>query len=45
MKQQTVFKKVEVVLEEPKTLQSILEEKILEQGLSLNLLEKIKYCK
>ncbi len=41
MKQQTVFKKVEVVLEEPKTLQSILEEKMIEQGLDLSLLEKI----
>jgi len=41
MKQQTVFKKVEVVLEEPRTLQSILEEKMIEQGLDLNLLEKI----
>jgi len=41
MKQQTVFKKVEVVLEEPKTLHSILEEKMIEQGLDLSLLEKI----
>ncbi len=41
MKQQTVFKKVEVVIEEPKTLQSILEEKMIEQGLDLSLLEKI----
>ena len=41
MKQQTVFKKVEVVLEEPKTLQSILEDKMIEQGLDLSLLEKI----
>ncbi len=41
MKQQTVFKKVEVVLEEPKTLKSILREKMIEQGLELNLLEKL----
>ncbi len=41
MKQQLSFKKVEVVLEEPKTLKSILKEKMIEQGLELNLLEKL----
>ena len=41
MKQQTVFKKVEVVLEKPKTLRAILEDKMLEQNLDLGLLEKI----
>lgn len=41
MKQQTILKKAEVVLEEPKTLKSILEEKMTEQGLDLSLLEKV----
>jgi len=41
MKQVTVFKKEELVLEEPKTLKAILTEKMLEQGLELGLLEKV----
>ncbi len=41
MKQITVFKKAEVVLEEPKTLKSVLADKMLEQGLDLGLLEKV----
>jgi molybdopterin converting factor small subunit len=41
MKQVTVFKKEELVLEEPKTLKAVLEEKMLEQGLELELLEKV----
>ncbi len=41
MKQTTVFKQAEVVLEKPKTLKSILEEKMLEQNLELSLLDKI----
>ncbi len=41
MKQQAIFKKAEVVLEEPKTLKSILKEKLEEQGLALDLLEVI----
>ncbi len=41
MKQATVFKKAEVVLEKPKTLKSVLADKMIEQGLELSLLEKI----
>lgn len=41
MKQVTIFKKEELVLEEPKTLKAILKEKMLEQGLELGLLEKV----
>ncbi len=41
MKQVTIFKKEELVLEEPKTLKAILREKMLEQGLDLGLLEKV----
>ena len=41
MKQITVFKKAEVVLEEPKTLKAVLKEKKLKQGLDLGLLEKV----
>ncbi len=41
MKQVTVFKKEELVLEEPKTLKAVLEEKMLKQGLDLGLLEKV----
>ena len=41
MKQQTIFKKQEIVLEKPQTLRSILEDKILEQNLDISLLDKI----
>ena len=41
MKQVTVFKKEELVLEEPKTLKAVLKEKMLKQGLDLGLLEKV----
>ncbi len=42
MKQNLIFKKAEVVLEKPKTLKAVLEDKILEQGLELSLLDTIK---
>jgi len=42
MKQKLVFKRAEVVLEKPKTLKTILEDKILEQNLDINLLDTIK---
>lgn len=41
MKQILAFKKAEVVLEKPKTLKLILEEKMLEQNLDLSTLEKV----
>jgi len=41
MKQTLAFKKAEVVLEKPKTLRVILEDKMLEQNLDLSTLDKL----
>ncbi len=40
MEQKLAFKKAEVVLEKPQTLRTILKNKMLEQNLDLDTLEK-----